>query len=79
MRVSTEPFERVTGAYTVYLREDSANSYRCLLCPSDAADAVIIRGFMQKGENLFYHSVVDLPPSDGVRAFHEVVVWNLGK
>ena len=79
VRVSTEPLEQATGAYTIYLREEGANSYRCLLCSSDAADAVIICGFMMQGENLFYRSVVDLPPSDGVRAFHEVAVWYLGR
>ena len=67
------------GSLTVYLREDSPSTYRCLLCDSASADSVLIRGSMLQGNALFYRSVIDLPKSDGSTSLHEVSVWTLGR
>ncbi len=72
-------FRTLTAAYTVFLREDSPSVYRCLVCSSSATESVLIRGFMTRGENLFYRSTVELPGSDETTEWHEVSVWNLGR
>lgn len=65
--------------YTVYLREDSPSSFRCIVCSSFAADSILVRGFALNGENLFYRSVCDMSKSAGNPATHEVAVWKLSE
>ena len=81
--VTDEPLPRFTetpdGAFTVYMREDSPSTYRCLLCDSYGADFIIIRGFMMTGDTLFYRGVTELPEQNGTTTLHEVVVWELGR
>ncbi|MBO4628205.1 MAG: hypothetical protein J5645_09545 [Lachnospiraceae bacterium] len=72
-------FRAPRAAYTILLREDSPNVYRCLVCSSQAANTVLIRGFMTRGDNLFYRSTLELPADGGTPEWHEVSVWDLGK
>ena len=68
--------------YTIYLREDSENEFRCLVCSTSAANSVLIRSIMGQGDTLYnnplvYRTTIELPGADGTPEWHEVSVWNI--
>ncbi|MBO4685783.1 MAG: hypothetical protein J5628_03930 [Lachnospiraceae bacterium] len=68
--------------YTIYLREDSENEFRCLVCNTSAANSVLIRSIMGQGDTLYnnplvYRTTIELPGADGTPEWHEVSVWNI--
>jgi hypothetical protein len=73
---------KTKAPYTIYLREDSENEFRCLVCSSTAADSVLIRSIMGHGRFLYnsplvYRTTVELPGADGTPEWHEVSVRHL--
>lgn len=70
--------------YTIYLREDGENEFRCLVCSTSAANSVLIRSIMGQGDTLYnnplvYRTTIELPGADGTPEWHEVSVWNIVK
>ncbi len=70
--------------YTIYLREDSENEFRCLVCSTSAANSVLIRSIMGQGDTLYnnplvYRTTIELPGADGTMEWHEVSVWHLDR
>ena len=75
---------KTKAPYTIYLREDSENEFRCLVCSSTAAGSVLIRSIMGHGRFLYnsplvYRTTVELPGADGTMEWHEVSVWHLNR